>query len=167
MMTERPMVQVSENVPAAVVARLAVHSVCLVPPRRIAFCVMVPGPLTATELFRLIVDAPMVRVVLTTFTVGALDPPSPNVAVTLAAALIFTVHVAAAPEHPAPLQLLSDDPSAGVALSTTSEPMAKSAEQVDPQEIPAGDEVTTPLPSPARVTVSFANVAALLAAWTM
>ena len=53
-----------------------------------------------------------------------------------------------APDHPVKVE-----PAAGVAVSVTVVPLAMPAEQVTPQEIPAGEDVTDPLPVPARVTV--------------
>jgi hypothetical protein len=74
-------------------------------------------------------------------------------AVTDAAAFITTVHVPV-PEHPPPDQPLNIEPDAGAAVSVTELPAAKVAEHVAPQLIPAGLEVTVPLPEPAVVTVS-------------
>src|SRR5947208_11519601 len=58
------------------------------------------------------------------------------------------------PEQPPPLQLLKVEPAAGVAVSVTTVPLAKPAEQVAPQLIPAGLLVTVPVPVPAGVTVN-------------
>src|SRR5678815_1766231 len=75
-----------------------------------------------------------------------------NVAVTDCAALIATVHVAV-PVQP-PLQPANVEPLAADAVSVTDVPLAKLALQVAPQLMPVGDDVTVPLPVPARVTVS-------------
>jgi hypothetical protein len=76
-----------------------------------------------------------------------------KVAVTVVAALRVTVQ-AAVPEQPPPLQPLKVEPVAGVAVSVTAVPLAKPAEHVVPQVIPAGLLVTVPAPAPAGETVS-------------
>src|SRR5213596_1955879 len=58
------------------------------------------------------------------------------------------------PEQPLPLQPPKVEPAAGAAVSVTAVPLAKLAEQVAPQVIPAGELVTVPLPLPALLTVS-------------
>jgi hypothetical protein len=73
--------------------------------------------------------------------------------VTDAAAFITTVHVPV-PEHPPPDQPLNIEPDAGDAVNVTAVPLANSAEQVEPQLIPEGLEVTVPLPVPAGTTIS-------------
>src|SRR5438552_2254003 len=75
-----------------------------------------------------------------------------KVAVTVVAALRVTVQVPV-PEQPPPLQPVKVEPAAGVAVSVTAVPLAKLAEQVAPQLIPAGELVTVPLPVPAGLTV--------------
>ena len=74
-----------------------------------------------------------------------------KVAVTALAADIVTVQVPV-PAH-APLQPVNDDPADGTAVRVTEVPVANEAEQVAPQLMPAGDEVTVPVPVPAFVTV--------------
>jgi hypothetical protein len=68
-------------------------------------------------------------------------------------ALIVTTHVLVwplqAPPHP-----LKVEPVMGVAVNVTVAPVAYTSEQSLPQAIPAGLEVTVPLPFPWRVTVS-------------
>ena len=54
-----------------------------------------------------------------------------------------------APVHP--VKVLEAE---GVAVSITPVPVAKPAEQSAPQEIPRGDEVTTPVPVPEVVTAT-------------
>ena len=76
-----------------------------------------------------------------------------NVAVTLVAALIVTVHGFDWPAH-APLQPVSVDDAVGVAVSVTTVPFTKRSEQSEPQLIPAGLDVTVPEPWPARVTLN-------------
>src|SRR5438034_679532 len=58
------------------------------------------------------------------------------------------------PEQPLPLQPPKVEPAAGAAVSVTAVPLAKLAEQVAPQVMPAGELVTVPLPLPALLTVS-------------
>src|SRR5437762_13524278 len=76
-----------------------------------------------------------------------------KVAVTVVAAESVSTQ-APVPEHPPPLQPLKVEPAAGVAVSVTTVPLAKLAEQVAPQLIPAGALVTVPLPVPALETGS-------------
>jgi len=97
------------------------------------------------------------------FTVEGLPGASPivtgevpllNVAVTVTAALTVTVHVPV-PGHPAtPLQPANVDPSPAVAVKTTTAPLAKLAEHVVGQLIPAGALDTVPVPVPASATVN-------------
>jgi hypothetical protein len=92
-----------------------------------------------------------------------------NVAVTLRADVMETVQVEV-PLH-APDQPENVEPVAAVAVRVTLVPDAKEAEQVAPQLIPAGLDVTVPDPVPAFVTVSvyvgLVNVAVTLADWVM
>jgi hypothetical protein len=76
-----------------------------------------------------------------------------KVAVTVVAADIVTVQVLV-PEQPPPDQPANTDPVAAVAVKTTLAPALKGAAQVAPQVIPAGAEVTDPVPVPALVTVN-------------
>src|SRR5207249_8160171 len=80
-----------------------------------------------------------------------------NVAVTLVAALIVTVHVLACPEQ-APLQPLNTAPALACAVNATTVPLVYGAAQVLPQSIPGGLDVTTPAPAPLFDTASV-NVA--------
>src|SRR3989442_3427757 len=75
-----------------------------------------------------------------------------KVAVTVVAAESVTTHVPV-PLQPPPLQPEKVEPAAGVAVNVTAVPLAKLAEQVAPQLMPAGALVTVPLPVPAGVTV--------------
>ena len=75
-----------------------------------------------------------------------------KVAVTVVAAESVTVQVPV-PEHPPPVQPLKVEPATGAAVSVTAVPLAKLAEHVAPQVMPAGELVTVPLPVPAGVTV--------------
>jgi len=61
--------------------------------------------------------------------------------------------VSAVPEH-APPHPTKVDPLAGAAVSVTVAALPKLAVQVVPQLTPAGEDVTVPLPVPARVTLS-------------
>jgi hypothetical protein len=87
-------------------------------------------------------------------TVGALGSPAVKVAFTDWAALMETVQVVAVPEHPPPLQPPNEDPLAAAAVRVTDVPVAKVAEQVVPQLMPAGALVTVPDPVPDFVTVN-------------
>ena len=70
-----------------------------------------------------------------------------KVAVTEWAASIVTMQVPV-PEQPAPVQPVKSAPTSGVAVRVTTVPNAKSFVHVDPQSIPAGLEVTEPVPVP-------------------
>ncbi len=72
-------------------------------------------------------------------------------AVTVVAAVKVTVQEPV-PEHPPPLHPVKVEPVAGVAVRVTAVPLAKVAEQVVPQVIPAGELVTVPLPLPPVLT---------------
>ena len=74
------------------------------------------------------------------------------VAVTFCAALMVTVQEPV-PEHPPPVQPVKVDPPLGAAVSVTLVPLVKLALHVLPQLIPAGLEVTVPVPVPLLVTV--------------
>jgi len=50
------------------------------------------------------------------------------------------------------------EPAAGAAVRVTTVPVVKEVEQVAPQEIPAGELVTVPVPAPALDTVSAKDV---------
>ena len=71
---------------------------------------------------------------------------------TVCAALIVTAQVPV-PEQPPPLQPVNVEPAAGVAVKVTAVPLAKAAEQVAPQAMPAGALVTVPVPAPVLLTV--------------
>src|SRR5436309_11992923 len=83
-----------------------------------------------------------------------------KVAVTVVAALKVTVQVPV-PVHPPPLQPPKVEPAAGAAVSVTAVPLAKLAEQVTPQVMPAGALVTVPAPVPAFETVRASALATI------
>jgi hypothetical protein len=85
-------------------------------------------------------------------TVSAKDDCT-KLAVTDVAALIVTVQ-GPVPVQPPPLQPENVEPAAGVAVKVTAVPLANAAEQVAPQEMPAGAVETVPVPAPAFVTES-------------
>src|SRR5207245_967221 len=76
----------------------------------------------------------------------------PKVAVTVVAAVTATLQ-APVPEQPPPLQPVNVAPPAGLAVNVTTVPLSYEAEQVAPQSIPAGLEVTVPVPVPHLATV--------------
>jgi transcriptional regulator of heat shock response len=77
-----------------------------------------------------------------------------NEAVTVLAAFIDTVHLVGLPETGVQLvQLVKVEPEAAMAVRVTVESWAKLAEQVDPQLMPEGLEVTVPEPVPDLVTL--------------
>ena len=59
----------------------------------------------------------------------------------------MTTQDAAVPEH-VPDHPVKDEPLAGAAESVIELPLAKLVEQIVPQETPAGEDVTVPLPLP-------------------
>src|SRR5207247_2109293 len=73
-------------------------------------------------------------------------------AVTVVVAFKVTEQVPV-PKQPPPLQPVKVEPVAGVAVSVTNVPLSNEAEQVAPQSIPGGSEVTVPLPVPALLLV--------------
>src|SRR6185437_7572463 len=58
----------------------------------------------------------------------------------------------------APLQPANVEPESGVAVKFTTAPLSKFAEHVSPQDIPAGELVTVPVPVPLFVTVRVKDV---------
>ena len=70
-----------------------------------------------------------------------------ELAVTDFAASTVTTHVPV-PEHPAPDHPVKFEPVAGVAVNVTTVPFVYELAQVAPQLIPAGLDVTVPLPFP-------------------
>src|SRR3954451_9376811 len=93
-----------------------------------------------------------------------------NVAVTERAWSMVTGQVPV-PEQPAPVQPVKSEPVSGVAVSVTDVPKAKSCVHVAPQSIPAGLELTDPVPVPSvetfRVSVFRVNVAVTERAWSI
>jgi len=106
-------------------------------------------------------------VVAATSGLSVKPPVVENVAVTVVAALSVTVQVPV-PEQPPPLQPVKVEPAVGVAVKATAVLPEKLAEQVAPQETPAGLLVTVPAPAPVLETVSVkdcdANVAVTVVA---
>jgi hypothetical protein len=74
-----------------------------------------------------------------------------NVAVTALAESMVTVQLPV-PVH-APLQPVNAEVASGVAVKVTTVPVVKVAEQVAPQLMPGGFEVTVPPPVPPVVTL--------------
>ena len=75
-------------------------------------------------------------------------------AVTVWSAFIVTLHEAV-PLQPPPLQPVNVEPPVGAAVRATVLPLAKSAAQTVPQEIPLGLLVTVPVPVPDLLTVNW------------
>jgi hypothetical protein len=90
-------------------------------------------------------------------TVSVKDPAfALKFALTDFAASMVTLHAPVpvqAPLHPANVE-----PESGVAVRFTTVPLSKFAEQVEPQEIPAGELATIPVPVPLFVTVRVKDV---------
>lgn len=114
----------------------------------------------AGAMFRLNLAAPPAAVVAEVVEPGA-GPTSKSggtpggalkLAVTDFAASMVKAH-APVPVQ-APPQPANSEPLAGVAVSATTVPLGKAAEQTAPQSIPAGLLVTFPAPVPPGVTVS-------------
>src|SRR5262249_51058912 len=80
------------------------------------------------------------------------DPSASNAAVTVCSVPPVRVQVPV-PEHPPPLQPTKLEPGSGTAVRTTVCPASNGAEHSEPQEIPAGELVTLPVPVPAFCTV--------------
>ena len=80
-----------------------------------------------------------------------------NVAPTATVLVSVTTQVPV-PLHPAPLQPVKADPADGTAVSVTTVPDVKAAPHVDPHEMPAGLDVTVPVPAPVFVTLSVEDV---------
>jgi hypothetical protein len=68
-------------------------------------------------------------------------------------AVPFTTQVPA-PEQPPPLQPTNTDPLDAAAFKVVAEPASKREEQVVPQLMPPGEDVTVPLPAPCLTTVT-------------
>src|SRR2546426_8943708 len=84
--------------------------------------------------------------------VNVKGPITLNVAVTTVVPTRVTVQ-SAVPEQSPPLQPTSAEPPSGIAVSVTTVPLPKVAEQIAPQEMIAGVLVTVPAPAPAVATV--------------
>jgi hypothetical protein len=73
---------------------------------------------------------------------------------TAAAAVIVTTQVPR-PEHPAPVHPAKTEPPAAVAVNVTTVVRLYASLQSPPHTIPAGDELTDPVPAPVLFTVSW------------
>lgn len=83
-----------------------------------------------------------------------------KVAVTVLSESIVTVQEPV-PEHPPPDQPVKVEPDAGVAARITVAPLVTFAVQVEPQLMPAGEEVTVPLPVPLLLTLKLCVAAGM------
>jgi hypothetical protein len=81
-----------------------------------------------------------------------------KLAVQLTFASITNEVVAEVPVH-APDQPRKPDPAGTIAIRLTTVPAAKLAAQVPPQEIPAGEELMLPVPSPELATANVRDAA--------
>jgi hypothetical protein len=86
-------------------------------------------------------------------TLMCISPYGMKLAVTLLVAFIVTMQLIPETESQ-PVHPLKSDSSAGVGVSVTTVPLLKSPEQVDPQLIPAGFDVTVPPKSPVLLTLN-------------
>ena len=84
---------------------------------------------------------------------GTVGRVATNVALTVVAADMVTVHVVV-PLHPPPLQPVKAEPAAGEAVRVTTLLETYDAEHVSPHSMPFGVLVTSPAPVPVRETVS-------------
>jgi hypothetical protein len=100
----------------------------------------------------------------TTVTESVAAAPGTKVAVTVELVLRVTVQPPL-PLH-APLQAEKDEPAAAVAVRVTGVPAEKAWEHWPGQSIPAGVDVTVPLPLPAIETVRTGFAAEQLAPFT-
>src|SRR5580658_11270989 len=91
--------------------------------------------------------------------VGSQVAATLNVAVTVVASVKLTWHVLK-PEQPPPDQPVNTEPAGVDAVSVTSVPASKLVEHGTAQLMPAGLEVTFPVPAPANFTVSVSVVTA-------
>ena len=76
-----------------------------------------------------------------------------NVTSMFASSTADVTQVVPLPAH-APLQAVTDESAAGVAVNVTCENCGNGAQQLMPQSIPAGLEITVPAPVPDLVTPS-------------
>lgn len=83
-----------------------------------------------------------------------------KVAVTVLSESIVTVQEPV-PEHPPPDQPVKVEPDAGVAARIAVAPLVTFAVQVEPQLMPAGEEVTVPLPVPLLLTLKLCVAAGM------
>jgi len=98
----------------------------------------------------LLITVPVPEPTFSTVTVGRGE--TLKVAVTDLAASMVTWQVLPLPVHP-PLHPANMEPKEGEAVSVTTVPLTKLEEHVLPQSIPAGLDVTLPLPVPSFATV--------------
>ena len=128
-------VEPAAGVAVKVTKEFAVNEAEHVLPQLIPAGALVTMPVPAPDLFTVIVT-----------------DWSANVAVTEAAALIVTVQ-APVPKQP-PLHPVKPEPASGVTVKLTTVPLANAAEQLELQEMPAGELVIVPKPVPDLLTVS-------------
>ena len=137
-----PAAAVGVNVICVPLAKLLEHVAPQLIPAGLLVTVPVPVPVLLTVKVKLLV-------------------PRAKLAVTVVAAVIVTTQVLV-PVQPPPLQPVNVEPAAGVAVNVIAVPLAKLAEQVGWQLMPAGLLVTVPVPVPASATVSVGSTVPFL-----
>lgn len=126
------------------------EQIAVVPSLKVTVPVAVP-PLPVTVAVK-VTDCPDVDGLVPETSAVVLVSCAVKVAVTVVAALMVTVQPPA-PLQPPPDQPVKAEPVVAAAVSVIAEPEVTLVEHVAPQLIPAGDDVTVPVPVPALTTV--------------
>ena len=110
-------------------------------------------------------NVPAATWVLRDCTASSVTGPPLNVAVMVVAMFTVTLQVPV-PGHPASLQPTKVEPIDGVAVRISMAPGATEATQVPPQSMPAGEEVTVPVPTLPTVRLTSATPTVFLSLTT-